>query len=594
MAEAGSFAEKVKQQADIVRVIGEYVRLKKTGQNFTGLCPFHQEKTPSFSVHPMKQMYYCFGCHEGGDVFKFVMAMEKCEFPEAVRAVAEKCGIPIPRPRERSPEERRENQQRAALVEMHAQAAAFFARQLDDAAEGKVASAYLEDRGLDRATIARFGLGFAPSSGDALLRQLKSKYPEKLLEVSGLFSRDQSGRLYDRFRRRIMFPIANEAGKIIAFGGRAMGDDLPKYLNSPETLIYSKSNVLYHLDRAKEALRRNDFAILVEGYMDAIAVARAGFANVVASCGTSLAEPQVTLLGRHTRQIVVNFDPDAAGQMATERSLGLLLEKQLDVRVLVLPASADPDRFLAENGPDAYSKLLEQAPPYVDYLIARARQMDRSTAAGKLAAINFLMPHLQRIPNRLLRSEWATRIASELRVDEPVLREALRRAAAERRSEVKPAPQLLGSSIRPAERRLMQMLFDAEVTLADGQALRRKLARELLASALHRGLETERIFEALVTRVGERPDAAKLAEALEERDRRTVFEVLFEPYAEGTWEEAESCLGVLRNRTLQAELSELQKKIEAKVPPAELTRLLARRLELQKILARSKGGASPA
>src|SRR6516162_3241321 len=151
MAEAGSFAERVKQQADIVRMIGEYVRLKKTGQNFTGLCPFHQEKTPSFSVHPMKQMYYCFGCHEGGDVFKFVMAMEKCEFPEAVRAVAEKCGIPIPRPRERSPEERRENQQRAALVEMHAQAAAFFARQLDDAAEGKVASAYLEDRGVDRA-----------------------------------------------------------------------------------------------------------------------------------------------------------------------------------------------------------------------------------------------------------------------------------------------------------------------------------------------------------------------------------------------------------------------------------------------------------
>ncbi|HKV47982.1 MAG TPA: CHC2 zinc finger domain-containing protein, partial [Candidatus Acidoferrales bacterium] len=209
MAEAGSFAERVKQQADIVRVIGEYVRLKKAGKGFSGLCPFHQEKTPSFSVSPTKQMYYCFGCHEGGDVFKFVMALERCEFPEAVRTVAEKCGIPIPRPRDRSPEERRENQQRAAIVEIHREAAAFFTRQLQSGAEGKVASAYLEERGLDREAIARFGLGFAPYSGDALLRALKPKYSEALLESSGLFSKNESGRLYDRFRRRIMFPIAN-------------------------------------------------------------------------------------------------------------------------------------------------------------------------------------------------------------------------------------------------------------------------------------------------------------------------------------------------------------------------------------------------
>jgi len=579
MAEAGSFAEKVKQQADIVRVIGEYVRLKKTGQNFTGLCPFHQEKTPSFAVHPVRQIYHCFGCGAGGDVFKFVMEIEKCPFPEAVRAVAEKCAIPIPRPRERSPEERRENQQRSALVEMHRDAAAFFTRQLEQASEGKVAAAYLEDRGLDRAAIVRFGVGFAPSSGDALVRQLKAKYSERLLDASGLVSRDASGRFYDRFRRRIMFPIANEVGKIIAFGGRAMGDDQPKYLNSPETPIYSKSNVLYHLDRAKESVRQSDFGILVEGYMDAIAVARAGIVNVIASCGTSLAEPQIKLLARFTRRIVVNFDPDTAGQAATERSLGLLLEKEFDVRVLVLPGGADPDKFLNEQGPDAYRKLLTEALPYLDYLIARAREMDRSTTAGKLASLNFLMPYLQRVPNRLLRSEWATRIASELRVDEPVLREALRRAAAERRSEVKPQPELLAPAIRPAERRLMQMLFEAE-------GFREKLVEEISAHQLHRGLESERIFEVLVTKGGGRPDAAALAAALEERDRRMLFEVLFEPYAEATWEEAESCLGVLRSRSLRQELAELQKQIEAKSSPAELTRLLARRLELQRMLAR--------
>ena len=306
MAEAGSFADKVKQQADIVRVVGEYVRLKKTGKDFSGLCPFHQEKTPSFTVSPIKQIFYCFGCGKGGDVYNFVMDMEKCEFLEAVKVVAEKCGIAIPRQKERSPEERKENQQRSVLVEMHREAQTFLVKQLEGTLEGKAARAYLEDRGLDKDAIAGFGIGYAPSGGDALLRHLKPKYNDKLLVDSGLVSRDQSaGRLFDRFRRRITFPISNESGKIVAFGARALGDDMPKYLNSPETPIYSKSNVLYHMDRAKEALRRQDFAILVEGYMDAIAVARAGISNVVASCGTSLAEPQIKLLGRFTRRVIM-------------------------------------------------------------------------------------------------------------------------------------------------------------------------------------------------------------------------------------------------------------------------------------------------
>ncbi|MGB8542816.1 MAG: DNA primase [Candidatus Acidiferrales bacterium] len=578
MPEAGSFAERVKQQADIVRVIGEYVRLKKSGQNFAGLCPFHQEKTPSFNVHPVKQIYHCFGCGVGGDVFKFVMELEKCTFPEAIRTVAEKCGIAIPKPRERSPEERRENQQRSALVEMHREAAAFFARQLHESAEGKVAYAYLEDRGLNREAMIRFGLGFAPSSGDALLRFLKQKYPEKLLELSGLLSREQSGRFFDRFRRRIMFPIANEAAKVIAFGGRAMGDDMPKYLNSSETPIYSKSNVLYHLDRAKEALRQNDFGVLVEGYMDAIAVARAGIVNVIASCGTSLADPQIKLLGRFTRRVVVNYDPDTAGQAATERSLTLLLEKEFDVRVLALPRGSDPDKFLKEQGAEAYKKLLMQAPPYLDYLIGRAKLMDRTTADGRVMALNFLMPYVQRLPNRLLRSEWATRIASELHVDEPVLREALRRAATERRSEVKPKAELLGPSVKGAERRLIHML-------AEANGFRERLAQEIASSGLHRGLETEKIFDLLIAKSGEPSDPSTFAEALDERDRRVLFEIFFESFSEHSWEEAESCLAVLRSRRVEQELAELQKQLESKPPTEELRRIITRRLELQKLLA---------
>lgn len=580
MAEAGSFADRVKQQSDIVRVIGEYVRLKKSGQNFSGLCPFHQEKTPSFSVSPVKQMYYCFGCGKGGDVFQFVMELEKSPFPEAVRTVAEKCGIAIPKPRERSPEERRENQQRTSLVDMHREAAAFFSKHLLGTPEGKAALGYLADRGLDGEAITRFGIGFAPSGGDILHRVLKQKFAEKDIEVSGLVGRDSSGRFYDRFRRRIMFPISNESGKVIAFGGRAMGDDMPKYMNSPETPIYSKSNTLYHLDRAKEALRHSDFAVLVEGYMDAIAVARAGIGNVVASCGTSLAEPQIKLLSRFTQRIVVNYDPDTAGQAATERSLTLLLEKEFDVRVLALPGGADPDKFIKEQGVDAYTKLLTNSPPYLDYLIGRARQMDRTTAQGKVAALNFLMPYVQRLPNRLLRSEWATRIASELRVDEPVLREALRIAANERRSEVKPKAMLLTPAVKRAERQLIKMLFEA----AD---FRQRLAQEIAQAHLHHGLETRNIFEALIAALaaGETPDASALSSRLDDKDRRLIFEILFESLPEGTWDDAESCLNFLRNLPVTEELAALQRQIEAAPAPDEMKRLIVRRLELLRQLS---------
>ena len=586
MAEAGSFAEKVKQQADIVRVIGEYVQLKKAGQNFRGLCPFHSEKTSSFNVHPTKQIYHCFGCGQGGDVFKFVMEMEKCAFPEAIRIVAEKCGIAIPRPKERSPEERKENQLRAVLVEMHREAQTFFVKQLEGTLEGKAARAYLEDRGLDKDTVARFGIGYAPSGGDLLLRHLRGKYPEKTLVESGLISRDQSGRLFDRFRRRITFPIANESAKIVAFGARALADDQPKYLNSPETPIYSKSNVLYHLDRAKDALRRSDFAVLVEGYMDAIAVVRAGISNVVASCGTALAESQIKLLGRFTKRVIVNYDPDTAGQAATERSLVALLEQDFEVRVLALPPvgdkKADPDLYIREKGADAYLKQVRESPPYVDYLIRRASQMDLTTGEGKRRAVNFLLPYVQKIPNNILRSEWATRIAQQLRLDEPVLRAALSKAATERRSEVKVQPELVRSSAMPAERRLIRMLAEAE-------GFRRELAQRLQNSQLYLGLETEKIFAALIvaSMSGAAFHVSEVGAMLEDRERRLFFEILFEEAQEPVWEEAQSCLDTLARKQIERELTDVQRGIEANPKGTAMTELLTRKQELMRRLAAS-------
>jgi len=584
MAEAGSLAEKVKQQADIVRVIGEYVQLKKAGQNFRGLCPFHSEKTPSFNVHPTKQIYHCFGCGQGGDVFKFVMEMEKCPFPEALRIVAEKCGIALPRPKERSPEEHRENQQRAVLVEIHREAQSYFAKQLEGTLEGRAARAYLEDRGLDRDAITRFGIGYAPSGGDLLVRHLKGRYQERALVESGLVSRDSGGRLFDRFRRRITFPISNESSKIVAFGARSLGDDQPKYLNSPETPIYSKSNVLYHLDRAKDALRRQDFAVLVEGYMDAIAVARAGISNVVASCGTALAETQIKLLGRFTKRVIVNYDPDTAGQAATERSLTALLEQDFEVRVLNLPPigdkKGDPDLFIREKGADAYREQLKNSPPYVDYLITRARQMDLSTGEGKSRAVNFLLPYVQRIPNSILRSEWATRIAQQLRIDEPVLRAALGKAAKERRSEVKLQPELVSRSAKPAERRLIRMLAEAE-------GFRSELAQHLQASQLYRGLETEKVFAALIVGAlsGHPSSASEIGAMLEDRERRLFFEILFEDAQQPSWEEAQSCLDTLARKQLERELGEVQRGIEANPSGPALRELLTRKQDLMRRLA---------
>jgi DNA primase len=439
---ADNFAQTVKQQADIVKIVGEYVRLKKSGaQNFSGLCPFHSEKSPSFSVHAGRQFYHCFGCGQSGDVFTFIQKIENVGFPESVKTVAIKCGIPLPKREFSSPEEAAESRQRGKLIELHEAATVWFEQQLKTP-EGALAREYLSGRGLNDEGIARFRIGYAPESFHALRERLQSMADPETLRLSGLFSfkpqeDGKPGPLYSKFRKRITFPIASESGKVIAFTARALesGDKAgPKYLNSPETPLYTKGNVLFNLDKARQPIREANFGLLVEGQMDCISAYLAGITNVLATSGTAFTEAQVRLLSRYTTRVIVNFDPDTAGANAAEKSIALLTEEDFEVKIVTLEGGLDPDRYIRERGAKEYMTALRGARRIQDYLIDRARQLfpPRSPEA-KIKALNYLLPHIRRMPNPIGRNEFATDAAQKLDIDSALVREELKQAASKRR-----------------------------------------------------------------------------------------------------------------------------------------------------------------
>jgi DNA primase len=439
-----NFAQLVKQQADIVRIVGDYLKLRKSGaQNYTGLCPFHKEKTGSFSVNATHGYFYCFGCHEKGDVFTFVMKMENISFPEAIRVVATKCGIPLPKREFSSPEEAHEAGLRRQLIEIHEAATQYFEAALKSP-EAARAREYLTGRSVTPDTIAKFRIGYAPDDFNHMREQLAKHFPGEALRASGLFSSKEQadggqGQLYARFRKRITFPIANEQGKTIAFTARALdaqdekGRDIAKYLNSPETALYSKGQVLFNLDKAKADIRALGFALLVEGQMDCISVYMAGIKNVIATSGTAFTEMQIRLLSRFAKRAIVNFDPDTAGVAATEKSIALLTEEDFEVKIVTLEGGLDPDRFLREQGVQSYMAALRNAKRHSDFLIDHAReQFPGRTADAKVKALNFLLPHIRRMPNRIQRDEFAADAAQKLGIDSAILRQELKQAAAQR------------------------------------------------------------------------------------------------------------------------------------------------------------------
>jgi DNA primase len=603
MANPGDFAFTVKQQADIVRIIGEYVKLRKSGaQNYQGLCPFHQEKTPSFSVHATNQFFHCFGCGLSGDVFSFVQKIENITFPEAVRMVAEKLGIAMPKVTYSSPEEARQAKQRGGLLDIHERACLFFQEQLRRA-ESANAREYLKSRGLTPEVISEFRIGFAPDSGFLLRDALRGQFDEEVMRDSGLFSwkeknedeaASQKTSLYSKFRNRVMFPITNEQGKVIAFTGRTLAPDEksgPKYLNSPETPIYSKSRVLFNLDKAKQAIRQLDYAILVEGQMDCISVYAAGFRNVIASSGTAFTEIQARLLGRFSKNIVVNFDPDTAGAAAAERSLALLVSEDFQIKVLTLETGFDPDLYIRRKGKDAYAEVLHHSARYFDYLIDRARaQFPVRTPEGKVKAVNFLLPHIQRVPSRIVRDELANEVSHRVGIESAVLRQELRRAATARSAARVNAPASLNCT--DAERVLIRALAGrglghAPLSQREGQDLDFDAARQahyaLRQDPLHAGSATEELINVLLRGLEEGSDPMSLH--LSESDRALLASVLMHEAEELTPELLESSLRSLKRRQHQRELEVLQrrvKELEGKEDLASRAQLAQERLKLKR------------
>ena len=625
MTSSDNFKETLKQQADIVRIVGDYVKLKKAGaQNFSGLRPFHAEKTPSFSVHATRQFFHCFGCGESGDVFTFIQKAENITFPEALRLLAQKLGVPMPKIAFSSPAEARDAGLRMALLDAHVRATTFFQECLQRA-EGANARQYLKGRGLDEETIARFHIGYAPDSGFLLRDALRREFDEELLRESGLFSwkedpqreksqpeqslrsaqDDKSGEatssqratIYSKFRNRVMFPICNDQGKVIAFTGRTLSADEragPKYLNSPETPIYSKSRVLFNLDNAKEAIRKLDYAILVEGQMDCISVYAAGFHNVIASSGTAFTEPQAKLLGRFSKNVVVNFDPDTAGARATERTLGLLVEEEFSIKVLTLESGFDPDLFIRRKGKDAYGAALRDSQKYFDYLLDRTRSMfPARNSESKVKAINHLLPHIQRVPSRIARDELALEISQKLGIDSAVLRQELKHAAGSRAtSQLKATADM---QVTGAERVLIRALASA-TQMQSGET--RTSAREgtdeefdparqaqfaLQSEHLYEGLASQSLLEALLEIGGKTGDVMALPKT--EEDRRQLAAILMNEDEDLTPETIEGAVRGLRRIYLRRRLEQVQLALQRMgVSTAEKQALLQEKVRLKRAL----------
>lgn len=424
-----NFKEQVRSTADMVEIISGYVPLKRKGQNYWGCCPFHGEKTPSFSVNPGKSMFYCFGCHEGGDIFKFIMKIENCSFMEALKLLAARYGIPIPEKQKTAAEIAREKQ-RDSIYSANELASKFFQACLTKTAHGEPALAYLAGRGISREIIASFGIGYALNNFTALVTSLgKRGCQPQVLEAAGLAAQGRGG-YYDKFRNRVIIPIRDARGRIVGFGGRVLDNSTPKYLNTAETQWFNKRRLLFGLDIALKAIRKSGKAVVVEGYMDAISLHAAGFDNVVASMGTAFSQEQAKLLQRLAEEVIFCYDSDSAGRKASVRAVSIAREVGLKVRIAGVPDGKDPDEYVRQHGKDAFEKVLAAAQNGIDFQIDETiLQNNVANLAGKVEAVSNILPFLLECKNEIEASEHIRRLAQRLTIDEGLIAEEYRKAA---------------------------------------------------------------------------------------------------------------------------------------------------------------------
>ena len=520
-----TFLDDLKRQADIVRVVQDYVQLKKKGANWMACCPFHKEKTPSFSVSPAKEIFYCFGCHKGGSVFNFVMEMERVSFPEAIKLVAEKSGVPLPKLIDDSRFEARRNEA-DAVIELNKWALEWWEQQLESSGEARIARDYLKGREITDETRKTFRMGYAPDSWDALSIHLRQKgATQDQIERSGLVVKKEEGGSYDRFRGRLIFPVMDIQGKPIAFGGRTLRDEDAKYINSPETAAYVKGRNLFGLNLTRDEIRRAGFVILVEGFLDLIVPYQFGVRNVVASLGTALTPDQARLVSRFARKVVVNYDGDNAGVQAAKKAIAILLAEDLEVKILVLPDGSDPDEFIRKSGVSEYQQQRGLAQPHIQFVIDQAvRDRKLSNPADKEAAIDEVLPYVRVVRSRLQKREYFDIAMDSLRIGDATLRRELWHSIRQGTGEGTRAGEAVKATarrptIKPtvAEERLLGLVFANEELRSGVLSMLQPEDYEDLATApllrVLLELENERReinFDSLSEKLAETPELAEL------------------------------------------------------------------------------------
>ena len=534
-----AFVERVSEQTDILRIVQGYVPLKRRGNRYWGCCPFHQEKTASFSVLPDKGFFYCFGCHAGGNAFKFISLIENISYFDAIKLQAEKLGIPLPE-RKRSPQEVARDREIQDLRKVNELARDFFHNCLTMTRMGERGKAYFAGRGIRQETIEEFQLGYAPPAWDKLSTAfLKRGIKQEFLLASGLCAeRKQGGGLYDRFRGRVIIPIADERGRVVGFGGRVLDDSTPKYLNTPETVLFNKRKLLFGLDRSHRAIQQEGRAIVVEGYMDAISVFDAGVHNVVASLGTSFTPEHAKKLLHYAPEICFCYDSDEAGQKATIRALSIVRDTGARVRVIVVPDGKDPDEFIRKHGADAFRALVEKALPLVEYRLRYVlSHTNYDTLDGKVKALHEMMPVLAGIREAAVRSEYERRLAQTLMLDEGIVRSELHHYRPEAedavRQPIRKAVAKADTALRKAGRLVIRMAWqDAAViahleTIVPLEGIRDPAQREILAflkAAAEKGCPVDDMSAATLSDEAAAELSRSLVEDLGGRDETEAYD----------------------------------------------------------------------